>query len=127
MSPQEFMPVLDQYALDQYGLFAIGMIVALGAVLFLWRKFRRVEVRLDDLRREVDQLNLIEERRFLLALTPRSNREPKIEEPESSDPSIVPEIADNSAERGDGILSRLLVWRNLAGRLRPTPHRKNFV
>jgi hypothetical protein len=65
--------------------------------------------------------------RFLLALSPRSNGDAKIERAGSSNPSIVPEIADNSAERGDGILSRLLVWRNLAGRLRPTPHRKNFV
>ena len=95
MSLQEFMPVLDQYALDQYGLFAVGMIVVLGAVLFLWRRLRRVEVRLDDLRREVNQLNLVEERRFLLALSPRSNGDAKIEGVASSNPSIVPEIADN--------------------------------
>jgi hypothetical protein len=54
--------------LDQYALFAIGMLVIFAAGLFLWRKFRKIEAQLDNLRDEVNHLNLIEQRRFLVGL-----------------------------------------------------------
>jgi hypothetical protein len=55
--------------LDQYALFAIGMLVIFAAGLFLWRKFRKIEAQLDNLREEVNNLNLIESRRFLVGLS----------------------------------------------------------
>jgi hypothetical protein len=92
---------------DQYGLFAIGMLVVFAAGLFLWKKLRKIEVQLDDLREEVNRLNLIEERRFLVGLnSPKARQgtraahrpgDAKFERAESSNSSIVPEIDDSES------------------------------
>ncbi len=79
--------------LDLYGLFAIGMLVfAMG--LFLWKKLRKIEARLNRLRGEVNKLNQLESRRLLIALNSGKNGEANIERAEPSNSSIVPEIAD---------------------------------
>jgi hypothetical protein len=96
MSTDEFLSTLNQYAFDQFVLFAIGMLVIVGLGLFLWKKLRKIEVRLDDLRREVNRLNLMEERHFLLGLDSGSDGEAKIKRAQPSNLSIVPEVADNS-------------------------------
>jgi hypothetical protein len=95
MSPDEFTSILNQYALDQYVLFAIGLLVVVVVGLLLRKRLRKIETRLDDLRREMNRLNVIEERRFFRALPTASNREAKIASAEPSNPSIVPELADN--------------------------------
>jgi hypothetical protein len=108
MSPHEFILTLNQYALDHYTLLAIGLPVAVG--LLLWRKLRKIEGRLGDLRREMDQLNLAEERRLLISLSSASNGEAKSERAESN-PSIVPEISDNNSanvELGSAITAEVL-------------------
>jgi hypothetical protein len=63
MSPDTLVVLRDQYA-----LFAIGMLVVFAAGLFLWKKLRKIEVELGNLREEVNHLNLIEQRRFLVGL-----------------------------------------------------------
>jgi hypothetical protein len=100
MSPDTLVILRDQYA-----LFAIGMLVVFAAGLFLWKKLRKIEVELDNLREEVNHLNLIEQRRFLVGLNfaqgaPRNRsarREAKFERAESSNSSIVPEIPDSES------------------------------
>src|SRR5262245_23680128 len=71
---------------------------AMAAGLFLWRKLRKIEVRLDHLRGEVNRLNLIEARRFLVALSSGANPGAEIERAEPSNSSIVPDIADIHSE-----------------------------
>jgi hypothetical protein len=93
MSPDAFVTLLDQYA-----LFAIGMLVVFAAGLFLWKKLRKIEVRLDNLRGEVNQLRLIEARRFLVALNSGASPGAEIERAEPSNSSIVPDIADIHSE-----------------------------
>jgi hypothetical protein len=66
--------LLDQL-LHQYALFAIGMLVVFAAGLFLWKKLRKIEVQLDNLREEVNHLNLIEARRFLAGLNSSKARQ----------------------------------------------------
>jgi hypothetical protein len=61
--------------LDQYALFAIGMLVVFAAGLFLWKKLRKIEVQLDNLQEEVSRLNLIEARRFLVGLNSSEARQ----------------------------------------------------
>jgi hypothetical protein len=61
--------------LDQYALFAFGVLVVFAAGLFLWKKLRKIEVQLDNLREEVNHLNLIETRRFLVGLNSSKARQ----------------------------------------------------
>ena len=89
MSPDALVILLDQYA-----LFAIGMLVVFAVGLFFWKKLRKIEVRLDNLRGEPNELHLIEHRRFLVALKSGADGEAKIERAKPSNLSIVPEIAD---------------------------------
>jgi hypothetical protein len=70
MSPDTLVVLRDQYA-----LFAIGMLVVFAAGLFLWKKLRKIEVQLDNLREEVNHLNLIEARRFLVGLNSSKARQ----------------------------------------------------
>jgi hypothetical protein len=63
MSPDTFVVLRDQYA-----LFAFGMLVVFAAGLFLWKRLRKIEVQLENLREEVNHLNAIEQRRFLVGL-----------------------------------------------------------
>jgi hypothetical protein len=63
---------------DQYALFAFGMLVVVAAGLFLWKKVRKIEVQLDNLREEVNHLSAIEQRRFLVGLnSSKASRPPK--------------------------------------------------
>jgi hypothetical protein len=100
---------------DQYVLFAIGMLVVFAAGLFLWKKLRKIEVQLDNLWEQVNHLNVIEQRRFLVGLNsskarkgtraahraragpPGATGDAKFEIAESSNSSIVPEIADSES------------------------------
>jgi hypothetical protein len=113
---------------DQYVLFAIGMLVVFAAGLFLWKKLRKIEVQLDNLWEQVNHLNVIEQRRFLVGLSPKARKrtraahraragpsspaappaparpgssgaagDAKFEIAESSNSSIVPEIADSES------------------------------
>jgi hypothetical protein len=51
--------------LNQYWLPYVGVLIIFAAGVALWNKVRKIEVRLVKIRAEVDQLNLIETRRFL--------------------------------------------------------------
>jgi hypothetical protein len=108
MSPDTLVVLRDQYA-----LLAIGMLVVFAAGLFLWKKLRKIEVELDNLREEVNHLNLIEKRRFLVGLNSSkahpapahsgssgATGDAKFERAESSNSSIVPEISQISANPG---------------------------
>jgi hypothetical protein len=66
--------LLDQLP-HQYALFAIGMLVVFAAGLFRWKKLRKIEVQLDNLREEVNHLNLSEARRFLAGLNSSKARQ----------------------------------------------------
>jgi hypothetical protein len=113
-SPGTLVVLLDQL-LDQYALFAIGMLVVFAAGLFLWKKLRKIEVQLDNLWEQVNHLNVIEQRRFLVGLNsskarkgtraahraragpPGATGDAKFEIAESTNSSIVPEIADSES------------------------------
>jgi hypothetical protein len=103
MSPDELLSIFNQYALDPYVLFATALLVVVAMGLLLWKRMHKIEVRFDHLRREVNRLKVVEERRLLLALPSGSNGEAKIKRAEPSNPSIAPEITDNrSAETRSG-------------------------
>jgi hypothetical protein len=70
LSPDALIVLLEQYA-----LFAIGMLVVFAAGLFLWKKLRKIEIQLDNLQEEVNRLNLIEARRFLVDLNSSKARQ----------------------------------------------------
>lgn len=89
---QGFLPTLQLYGLDESTLLVIGLLGCLAAILLLWRRLRGVEFRLEQLSREVNALNLIEERRYLLSL---NSPQAKIDGTQPSNTSIVPETADN--------------------------------
>ena len=100
MSLDALVGLLDQYAilLDQYAFFAIGMLVVLAVGLLFWKKLRKIEVQLDNVCRGVDELKLIEARRFHAALNSDAIPWAKMKRAEPSNSSVVPEIADTHPE-----------------------------
>jgi hypothetical protein len=67
MSSDAFVSLLN-HELDQYVFLAIGFLVVVGVGLLVRRKFRTIEVRLDEFGQEINRLKAMEERRFLVAL-----------------------------------------------------------
>jgi hypothetical protein len=106
MSSDAFVLLLNQDALDQYVFLAIGFLVIVGVGLLVRRKFRTIEVRLDEFRQEVNRLKEMEERRFLVALPSALAREANLSKAEQRNPSIAPEIADDSAGNDETQLRR---------------------
>jgi hypothetical protein len=100
MGPDEFTSVLNQYALGQYALLVIAL-VFVGGGLLLRVRLRKIALRLDDLGQQVNRLNVIEQRRFLLCLTSGSTGANEIPGTEPSIPSIVPD--NRSSETNSGL------------------------
>jgi hypothetical protein len=98
MGPDEFTSVLNQYALGQYALLVIAL-VFVGGGLLLQVRLRKIALRLDDLGQQVNRLNVLEHRRFLLNLT--SGPTGDNERTERSIPSIVPD--NRSSETNSGL------------------------
>jgi hypothetical protein len=101
MSPDALVPLLEPYA-DQYGLFAIGVLLVFAMGLLFWKTIRKTEVRLnrrlDDVCREVNELKLIESRRFMVALNSDAIANAKTDKAAPSNSSIVPDIPEIQSE-----------------------------
>jgi hypothetical protein len=99
MGPDGFTSVLNHYALGQYALLVIALALV-GGGLLLRVRLRKIALRLDDLGQQVNRLNVIEHRRFLLNLTSGSTGDNEIPRTERSIPSIVPDNRSSEANSG---------------------------
>jgi hypothetical protein len=88
VSWQAFAPLLERYEL------AIVMILTFSGGLFLYRRIRKVHAELNNLQADVNRLNTIEARRFLLTLNSGAAGATKIVEAEGPTSSIIPTIGE---------------------------------
>jgi hypothetical protein len=99
MGPDEFTSVLNHYALGQYALLVMALALV-GGGLLLRVRLRKIALRLDDLGQQVNRLNVIEHRRFILNLTSGPTGDNEIPRTERSIPSIVPDNRSPEANSG---------------------------
>jgi hypothetical protein len=89
VSWQAFAPLLERYALP-----SIVMMLSFAGGLFLYRRLSKIHAELNNLQADVNRLNTIEARRFLLTLNSGAAGATRIVEAEGPTSSIIPTIGE---------------------------------